>query len=187
MGRSTPAAGVSRRRPPLRCLVAPVAATLLLTGCMLPGRRAPVTPAGPLDAPAIPAASPTVPATSTPLPTLASGPCTNAAEFLADDTIPDGTVVEPGAPLDKKWRVRNSGTCDWGPGYTLVHVNGPSMGAEEASALFPARAGAEIEIRLQFTAPPDPGEHTTTWRMRDAQGQLFGDTLFMTIVVSEPG
>ena len=83
-----------------RLLLAIVVAILLLTGCMLPGRRAPVTPAGPLDAPAVPAASPTVPATGTPLPTLASGPCTNADEFLADDTIPDGTVVEPGAPLD---------------------------------------------------------------------------------------
>jgi hypothetical protein len=160
------------------------AISLALTGCTL-GRRPPATPTGPIHATAIPAASPTALPFDTPRPMTTNGPCANQSEFVADVTIPDGTQVEPGTPLDKRWLVRNNGSCDWGPGYTLVHISGPGMEAEEVSGLYPARVGAEVEIQLPLTAPSEPGEYTSTWQMRDAQAQPFGDVLFITIVVTE--
>lgn len=177
-------AGVFTGRPPLRYLLTLSATGLALTGCVL-GRRPATTPTGPIYASAIPAASPTALSVGTPRPRPTQGPCINDAEFIADQTIPDGTQVTPGETLDKRWLVRNTGTCDWGPGYTLLHVSGPPMGADTQSGLYPARAGAEIEIQLTLTAPDDPGEHTTAWRMQDDHGQVFGDVLFITIVVSE--
>lgn len=178
-------AGVRSRRPPLRYLVTLAAASLALTGCVL-GRRPPTTPTGPIHASAIPAASPTALSVDTPRPRATEGPCVNNAEYVSDETIPDGTQVAPGETLDKRWRIRNSGTCDWGPGYALVRVSGPPMGAEPESALYPARAGAEIELQLSLTAPDEPGQHTTSWRLRDANGEVFGDVLFITIVVTQP-
>ena len=178
-----PAAGVLHGRPPLRYLAAIATASLALTACI--GRRPSITPTGPIYATAIPAASPTALPLDTPRPQPTSGPCTNDSEFVSDATIPDGTQVASGETLDKRWRVRNTGTCDWGSGYTLVFISGQQMGAEEVNGLYPARAGAEVEISLLFTAPTEPGEHTTTWRMYAPQGQPFGDVLYMTIVVAE--
>ncbi|HRI57933.1 MAG TPA: NBR1-Ig-like domain-containing protein, partial [Anaerolineae bacterium] len=51
------------------------------------------------------------------------------AAFVADVTIPDGTEVVAGTTFVKIWRLRNSGTSTWGPGYTLEHVDGPAFGA----------------------------------------------------------
>lgn len=176
-------AGVLTGRPPLRYLVTLTAASLVLTGCVL-GRRPPTTPTGPIHASAIPAASPTAQSVDTPRPRSTEGPCVSDAEYVSDETIPDGTQVAPGETLDKRWRIRNNGSCDWGPGYALVRVSGPPMGTQTESALYPARAGAEIELQLTLTAPDEPGQHTTSWRMRDDGGELFGDVLFITVVVT---
>ena len=35
------------------------------------------------------------------------------AEFLADDNFPDGTQVEPQAPIVKRWLVKNVGQEAW--------------------------------------------------------------------------
>lgn len=159
---------------------------MALASCSL-GRRPPdvPVPGDPISAPAIPAPSPTALQFATPPPAPTGGPCVNDADFVTDTTIPDGMRVEPGAPIDKRWRVRNSGTCDWGAGYALVRVSGPAMGSQDVSGLFPARAAAEIEVQLLLTAPTETGEYTTTWRLRDAEGELFGDALFINIVVAE--
>src|SRR3990170_172234 len=66
------------------------------------------TPVPPTDTPA-----------SSPTP---EPPCTNDLEFVGDLTVPDGAQFLPGQALIKKWSVRNSGTCDWGPDYRLVLV-----------------------------------------------------------------
>ena len=35
------------------------------------------------------------------------------AEFVRDETFQDGTHVQPGTRLTKKWTVRNIGTAPW--------------------------------------------------------------------------
>ena len=112
-------------------------------------------------------------------------PCENGLTFLEDITIPDGTVVAPGERLDKQWRVRNSGTCNWDGRYRLRLVDGVPMGAEEEVPLYPARAGAEAVIRIVFTAPEEPGTYISTWQAVDPQGNFFGDPVFIQIRVSE--
>jgi hypothetical protein len=54
---------------------------------------------------------PTVAATA-----VQSGGCTLNMAYVADVTIPDGTVMTPGNAFSKTWRVRNSGTCKWKDG-----------------------------------------------------------------------
>lgn len=134
----------------------------------------------------IPAA---LPATFTPIPTLPNiastqtETCTNTLTFINDVTIPDGTTFAPGASIDKQWLVRNDGTCDWDATYTLKWVGGFTLGVSEEQALFPARAGSQVTLRILFIAPTELGTYQSTWQAADPDGNLFGDTVFMEIVV----
>jgi hypothetical protein len=102
---------------------------------------------------------------------------------LEDLSFPDGTVVAPGASIDKQWRVQNSGTCNWDSRYRLRFAGGLNMGAATEQALFPARAGSQATIRIVFTAPSEPGTYSTAWQTFGPEGQSFGDPLFMEIIV----
>jgi hypothetical protein len=104
--------------------------------------------------------------------------------FLEDITIPDGTVVSPGEVLDKRWLVENNGSCNWNAGFGLQLIAGPEMGAHSEQALFPARSGSQAEIAIVFTAPVEPGSYRSAWQAQDAQGVLFGDPIFIEIVVT---
>ena len=98
-------------------------------------------------------------ATGTPTPTL-EGPCTDDLGFLADITVPDGTPFEPGQPIDKQWRVRNTGTCEWGPDYRLVLVSGNALSGRGEIALYPARPGNEAILQMAMVAPQEPGSYS---------------------------
>ena len=121
-------------------------------------------------------------ATGTPTPTPA-GPCTNNARFVADVTVPDGAQFLPGQPIDKQWRVRNIGTCDWGPDYRLVLVSGNALGAPSEVALYPAKGGTQAILELNMQAPAAPGAYTGRWQARSPTAKLFGDRVFVTINV----
>ena len=125
--------------------------------------------------------TPTLSVTLTP--TVEAGPCTNQLTFLDDLTIEDGTTFAPGASIDKQWLVQNDGTCDWDATYKLKWVGGYTLGVSEEQPLFPARAGIQVTLRIVFTAPTEPGTYQTTWQAADPEGNLFGDTVYMEIVV----
>jgi hypothetical protein len=121
-----------------------------------------------------------LPATEAPTPEL---PCTNDVEFVSDVTAPDGAQYLPGQTFVKKWNVKNAGTCDWGPAYRLVLINGEAMGAPGELALYPARGGRNAILEIPMTAPNAPGQYTGRWRVRDPAGQLFGDFVSVRIEV----
>lgn len=159
------------------------ACALALTACSrsVAGRaiatRAPVTPDSAETTPSpIPDAYSAI---STP-----TAPCVNSARFLADLTIPDGTVVAPGETIDKRWSVQNDGTCDWGPGYRLTHVAGEGLIGPEEVALFPARAGSSAVWQVLLQAPEAPGEYMSQWQARAPDGRLFGQEVYLIVVVS---
>jgi len=122
----------------------------------------------------------------TPSATPTIGPCTNDVDYIADLSVPDGTVFEPGQPVLKQWSVRNAGACDWDAGYRLVLVSGNALGARSELALYPARAGLEAVIEVAMIAPGEPGSYTGRWQARDPAGNVFGDRIFITIVVAAP-
>jgi hypothetical protein len=130
--------------------------------------------------PVIPTFTPQPITTSSP---TATPPCTDGLAFVEDVTIPDGTVVSPGASVDKQWLVQNNGTCNWDSRYRLRFAGGLEMGAAGEQALFPARAGNQATIRIVFTAPGEPGTYTTAWQAFNADGISFGDPVFMEIIV----
>jgi hypothetical protein len=113
-----------------------------------------------------------------------SDACTDNLTFLGDLTFPDKSFVLPGQALEKRWRVRNSGSCDWGPGYRLRWLDGTALSALKETALYPAAAGSEAVILLALTAPLAPGEYVSDWRAVSPPGAAFGDTLYIDILVT---
>jgi hypothetical protein len=104
---------------------------------------------------------------------------------LEDRTIPDGTRVSPGAELDKRWLVQNAGTCNWDNDYRLTLVAGTELGVPAEQALFPARSGTDVEIRIVFSAPDEPGAYRSAWQALNPEGKTFGDPIFIEIIVEE--
>ncbi len=119
-------------------------------------------------------------AESLPTPTPA---CVDNLRYLEDLTIEDGSAVAPGATLDKRWRVENSGSCNWKAGYTLRLIAGPDLGAPSPQALFPALSGTQAVIRIVFTAPEEPGAYRSAWQAFDPGGAPFGDPIYIDIQV----
>ncbi len=111
--------------------------------------------------------------------------CTNNLVYIADQTIPDGTQVSPGAVLDKQWEVENQGTCNWDDYYHLKLIAGPQLSAPLEQALYPARSGAQAVIRILFTAPQELGNYRSAWQAYSPSDEPFGDPIFIEIVVAE--
>jgi hypothetical protein len=121
--------------------------------------------------------TPTLPAATTAAapPPAASPTGTDQAEYVADVTVPDGTVFAPGESFEKVWRILNSGQTTWTTDYELVFIDGDLLGAP-ASVPMPVevKPGEKVDIHIQMTAPEAPGDYASYWELRNAQGKIFG-------------
>ncbi len=100
--------------------------------------------------------------------------CVNRAEFV-DETVPDGTEIQPNTLFTKTWTLRNTGTCTWSTSYAAVFIGGNLMGDPETVPLpQEVKPGETLTLTVQFTAPEAPGTYRSEWQLQDAQGQRFG-------------
>ncbi len=155
----------------------------------LPDRSEPEFYQPPVAAAPSPIVLPTHTWVATAIPTPIPSPtpsCTNNLTYKEDLTIPDGTAVQPGEVLDKRWQVENSGTCNWGDRYRLKLIAGPDLGASSEQALYPARSSTLATIRLAFTAPDEPETYRSAWQAYSPEGDPFGDPIFIEIMVVPP-
>jgi hypothetical protein len=113
-----------------------------------------------------------------------AGPCTNNLSFLNDVTIPDDTSVLPGSRIDKQWLVQNSGSCSWDSTYRLKWIGGDPLGAATEQLLYPAKAGTQATLRIEFTAPFTEGPYESAWQAVGPDGNVFGDLIFIKILVT---
>ena len=121
--------------------------------------------------------------TNNPFESTPTGIICDDAKWIEDVTVPDGTQMTPGQDFVKTWKVRNTGSCTWGTGYTLIHGYDEKLeGIAEplAGAVAP---GEEVEVSVRFKAPANAGEHRSYWRMQNTSGSAFGEFLYVTIVV----
>jgi hypothetical protein len=97
------------------------------------------------------------------------------AQFVADVTVPDGTLYSPSATFNKVWRLKNVGTCTWTTGYKLVFVGGSQMGAT-ASAALPTSVypGQTVDLTVAMTAPSTAGTYRGDWMLQSASSVNFG-------------
>jgi hypothetical protein len=125
------------------------------------------TPPPPTSPPPTPTSPP---ATITPIP----GRC-DWAEYVQSVSVEDNSVFYPGGVFTKIWRVRNIGTCEWSPAYTLSFAGGDPMGAPLAIPLpGVVRPGELVDLAVTMTAPASPGVYQGNWLLRNPSGTLFG-------------
>ncbi len=143
-------------------------------------------------------AAPTATRTPTNTPTGSTsggnGTCTYIATFVADISIPDDSLLQPGSAFTKTWRVRNDGTCTWGPAYNLHAVaftGGNQLGASSQVELpLVVKPGQWVDVSVRMTAPNDPGTYTGNWMFLVNNGSYVGlgsqsnQPLFVRIQVS---
>jgi uncharacterized repeat protein (TIGR01451 family) len=99
----------------------------------------------------------------------------DAAQFVADVTIPDGTTLAPGASFVKTWRLMNNGTCTWSTSYAVVFASGDQMGSPAVIPMPSSVApGGTVDITVNMTAPSTLGHYRGNFKLRNASGGLFG-------------
>ena len=116
------------------------------------------------------------PAPTTAVPSSTPQPCDKASPGdPIDVTIPDGTDMIPGQQFVKTWRLINSGTCTWTTAYAVVWNSGDELGDQNAYALTGSVGpGQSVDISVPMTAPAATGSYQSNWKLRNANGVLFG-------------
>ncbi len=194
--RVTPGGGEgNRNKMQKRTFIIIVAAIMLVLAGLACGESEPESPA-PTAPPTLaatleptPTPEPTEPTDTpepSPMPTVDTSNCTLGATFQADVTIPDNTKVESGQPFTKTWRVRNTGTCTWGPGYSLAIVDGEQMGGSNVLDIPTTDTGKEAEISVILIAPTEEGTYRGNWQMCVSGRECFGQEVYVQIVSHDP-
>ena len=133
--------------------------------------------------------------------------CNNKIRDIKDVTIPDGTVVAPGATFRKTWSMKNGATCTWDENYVLAWVGGDDLGGPKTLSITSAtnpnidfnisRPATKIypdnyvTISIDLVAPTKPGKYTAFYRLRDNLGYEFGygsyadEAFWVSIVVED--
>ncbi len=144
---------------------------------------------GATDTPALPGLPTAIPS-FTPAPVI-GGVATSSAQvcknsvFVADVTIPDGTVMKPGQKFTKIWSIQNTGFCAWDEGFGIVFWAGHSMFGQNDffSGNEKVQPGGIVDMAIEMRAPWEAGDHIGHWVMIDDIGQTFGTDLVVYIKV----
>ncbi|NOT05707.1 MAG: hypothetical protein HOP27_14010 [Anaerolineales bacterium] len=125
---------------------------------------------------------------ATPMPYLTNvngySACDNSI-YISDITIKDGTILMPEEPFKKIWRLKNTGTCAWRPDYTLIFVSGYSMEGETTTINQYVAPGETAKISVRLIAPDVDGTYAGYWILTNRESAVFGETIWVQIVVSE--
>jgi hypothetical protein len=150
------------------------------TATPLPPTETPIPPAPTETATQVFTTDPTQAALGTP-----ASLCDDYA-YVTDVTIPDGTAMTPGQEFVKTWKIKNTGDCTWGEGYSLIYSYGEKMSGEPVPLSVVVAPGQETDVSINFKAPANIGEYLSAWQMVSPKGISFGskeNILFMKIVV----
>jgi len=125
-----------------------------------------------------PTSMPTRAATFAP-PTAPSGPVgSEDACLLANlisETIPDGTIMQPGETFYKTWRLKNNGSCTWNTSYKIVYWSGDLMGGLlEYQLPEVVSPGEVVDVTLFLKAPETNGNFSSYWKLQSEWGGQFG-------------
>lgn len=137
--------------------------------------------------PPTPTTPPTPVATPTITPTPGPGPdgCELEMTFVRDVAIPNGSTLDPNAPFERIWRVRNDGTCTWSR-YEIVFARGDQMSGPAAARIADARPGQSIDISVPMIAPSRSGDYRGFWVLRATNGATFGGLIAQITVRALP-
>lgn len=116
-------------------------------------------------------------------PVIGPGATGDLSAYMADVTIPDGSVMEAGKAFTKTWQVYNKGTTTWSTAYKLVFVSGEAMSGVSTALTTEVKPGTSANISVNLVAPTTAGTKKGFWRLQNAAGSFFGDQLYVEIIV----
>jgi len=113
-------------------------------------------------------------ATGTSVPQSSGGLC-DASASLVGETIPDGTIIQPGTTFTKVWQIKNTGTCIWDANWQLVFYGGDQMGGLNIYNFpQPAQPDQILDIPIILKSPDGNGTYTGEWILKSPWGETFG-------------
>src|SRR4030042_1907749 len=116
-------------------------------------------------------------------PGLGGGTACDNAVYAGDVTIPDGTTLKAGEKFTKTWSLLNKGSCSWTTSYKIAFVSGDAMGGATTVLAGAVASGTVGQISVAMTATSSNGPYKGNWRMQNANGQPFGDVIYVEIKV----
>lgn len=101
----------------------------------------------------------------------------------ADITIPDGSMIKPGATFEKTWSVLNTGTTTWTTDYQILYQDGLQATVLSVKLKESVAPGQKTQVTVKFVAPTTLGSYNSYWTMYNANGYTFGEQLSLIFVV----
>lgn len=165
-----------------------ISAELTQVAMLTPSPTATMPPTAappPIPTQALPPA-PTSPSGQTGLaPTLPAASPDNAI-WIADVSVPDDTLFAKNARFTKIWKIENTGTTTWNSAYKLIYIDGPLLTENTIiSIVNEVKPKVQVELSVPMQAPAPYGTYTSYWRMMNDKGQLFGEVLYVKIIVGD--
>jgi hypothetical protein len=77
--------------------------------------------------------------------------------------------------------MKNTSNCAWEQGYQLAYLSDTQMGDTISVPVPPTAQDAFVDISVPLVAPPQPGVYTSTWRLKEPNGQFFGNLVYVVI------
>lgn len=113
------------------------------------------------------------PTTSAPV----SSTCTDSAAFIADVTVPDGSVFGSNTAFTKTWRIKNTGSCTWNSSYLVAYISGTPMSQQPGYWIVPqgqiVAPGRTVDISVGMTSPVENGSYASYWGLKGETGQFM--------------
>ena len=108
------------------------------------------------------------------------------SRWTGDETILDGTKMDPGESFVKSWTLRNEGTCDWNTNTRMTFEDGDQLGGPSSVYLTrTVRPGETYNVEVPMKAPASDGNYTGVWRFTAADGTKMGK-YWVKITVGNP-
>ena len=110
--------------------------------------------------------------------------CENDSAYISDSSIDDGTQIPAGQEFVKTWKIKNTGSCTWKPGFQMIFGYGNKMAGVPGVLSSEVLPGDEIEISVTLKAPDNFGNYCGFWRLINDRGLPFGQ--FFSVVIAVP-
>jgi uncharacterized protein YkwD len=88
-------------------------------------------------------------------------------------TIADNEIIPASTSFTKTWRIKNTGTCFWGPDYTLTHYSGDRMLAPSSVPLSVTYPDQTVDISIKLAAPTTDGKYTGFFVIKNPAGLIM--------------
>jgi len=106
------------------------------------------------------------------------------SRFVRDKEMPDGTVVAPGQKCTKIWLMKNTGSATWPRDCVLEWQSGDKFECTHRVNVPEASVGEEVDVRMEFIAPINPGNYAGHYRMVLPNGVSFGNRVWVDFRVA---